>query len=218
MTKIKIQHQQCESKREQKNRKPSATSRRSPSASNASEHEKDFLKVKRHKRGVSTYEYSKLGSKVQELLVPSPALVSKKSSPKRDEEQAIAFLRKHILKASKKARKRVKDKWALSFPPKDSTPLEELTLHDYRKAGWRYLELLYSPYFAAANMFTLLEKTLRLPPCTILKSVFPPDKYQHAVKNTVWNQSVAYIESALNKDLRKANLLPLLDDFAKLLK
>ena len=68
------------------------------------------------------------------------------------------------------------------------------------------------------NVFALVEKTLRLPPCHIVKNIFPPDDFQLAVQDALENATYASIEYACDKILPKANWLPSLEDFTKLLK
>jgi len=92
------------------------------------------------------------------------------------------------------------------------------TLAYYKREAREYLHTLYHPYFLAVNMLALWEKTLGLPPCEIVKSVFPCDKYQGLVEDAVNNALYNYYAKVFDKDLPKAHCLPSLKAFAKLTK
>jgi len=80
-----------------------------------------------------------------------------------------------------------------------------------------HLGAIYYPYFAVANFLALLEKAFDLPPCKLVKAVFPIDKYQYFVRDALNDTFWQTLEQALLKDMPRANWLPSLAAVAKML-
>ena len=81
-----------------------------------------------------------------------------------------------------------------------------------------HLGAIYYPYFAVANFLALLEKAFDLPPCKLVKAVFPIDKYQYFVRDALNDTFWQTLEQALLKDMPRANWLPSLEAVGKLFK